>query len=91
MTDLTLRTPGAVLRAAHHDSVANEPSLLAISLWIRALFVGLSLFVAGLVTLFDPALRSNAMLALVAAGAVLTALSLQRTRTLMRAIDHRAQ
>lgn len=86
MSDISLRTPGAVIRAAPST---HEPSLLALSLWLRALFIGASLAVVGVVSAFEAPAHTTGMLVLGVAGAALTILSYERARALVRALDRK--
>lgn len=82
MNDITFARALPSMAAPAEDT----PSLLALSMWIRALFVGASLFVLGALSVFDTTSHGAGMALLAIAGAALAAVSLARTRALMRIV-----
>ncbi len=85
-------TTSAFSTALHTGSIraarvaqSYEPSLLALSMWMRAFFVGASLAIAGLVSLLGSDASTGTMVWMTLAGVVLAAVSLGRTQRALRA------
>lgn len=82
MNDITLARTFPTLEPAQ-----ETPGLLALSMWMRALFAGASLFVVGIVSVFGKTSHGPGMGVLAVAGLALAIVSLVRTRDILRAQD----
>ncbi len=87
MSQLTLRRAVTAWRFAHTDTPSDTPSLFALSMWIRGLFVGASMAVAGLISWFESGTQNTGMLALAGAGLLLAIASIVSTQDIVRKVS----